>query len=160
MIGGTAGKKRAILYPIRVFSERFRLAESLHAESSMASIADELSDRLKRFAVRVIRFCRELPTDAITSVLAKQLVRSATGTSSNHRAARRGRSRAEFVAKLGVVVEEIDETVHWLELIDESGLLTARNAVEELHWLLQEATELRAIFVRSLSTARMNDRRM
>jgi four helix bundle protein len=77
----------------------------------MPSIADELAARVMRFAVRVLRFSRRLPGDVSAAVIAKQLVRSGTGTSANYRAARRGRSRAEFIAKLGIVVEEADETL-------------------------------------------------
>jgi len=125
----------------------------------MSCIADELAARVMRFAVRVVRFCRALPTEATVAVLAKQLLRSATSASANYRAARRGRSRAEFIAKLGLVVEEADETMHWLEMIRDANLLDDRAALEELANLLEEGRELRAIFVRSVSTARMNQMR-
>jgi four helix bundle protein len=88
--------------------------------------------------------------------MARQLVRAATGESANYRAARRGRSRAEFIAKLGVVAEEADEAEHWLTLIDEGKLLTGPAALDELAWLRGEAAELRAIFVQSVKTARNN----
>jgi four helix bundle protein len=122
----------------------------------MASTADQLADRVAQFALRVLKFTRKLPSDYASSDLGRQLVRAATSESANYRAARRARSRPEFIAKLGLVVEEADETEHWLELIDGGKLLTVPAAVKELAWLRGEAAELRAIFVQSVKTARAN----
>jgi four helix bundle protein len=110
---------------------------------------DELKRRTKEFGLRVLKVCAALPNNVIGRAIAAQLVRSGTSVGCNYRAACRGRSRAEFVAKLGVVVEEADESAYWLELIGEGGLLSARR----LRPLLQEAEELVAIMVRSRKTA-------
>ena len=124
----------------------------------MNATADQLAARVTAFAVRLVRFCRTLPREPTTDVISKQLVRSGTSASANYRAARRGRSRAEFVAKLGLVVEEADESVHWLEIIDEAELLSGVVASVEMRWLLDESRQLRAIFSRSLTTARSNQK--
>jgi four helix bundle protein len=86
-----------------------------------------------------------LPTDPASDVIVRQLVRSGTGESAHYRAARRGRSRAEFMAKLAVAAEEADETEHWLTVITDSHLVTPRAMLQELEWLLDEAKPLRAI---------------
>jgi four helix bundle protein len=116
------------------------------------SQADELSDRVRRFAVRVLKFVRTLPRDPATDAVARQLAKAAPSESANYRAARRARSRAEFVAKLGTVAEEADEAEHWLDVLRESGAASG----SEFRWLLNESRELRAIFVASAKTARAN----
>ena len=110
----------------------------------------ELKTRTKQFALRVMKLVGALPNDFVANAIGNQLVRSGTSVGANYRAACRGRSKAEFVAKLGIVVEEADESVYWLELIIEGQLLTA-NLVEPL---LQEANELTAIMAASRKTAR------
>jgi four helix bundle protein len=114
--------------------------------------ADQLRRRVKRFAIRVLKFVKALPKDAVTSEVVRQLAGSASGTSSNYHAACRARSRAEFIAKLGLVVEEADETEHWLDVLAKAELASG----SELEWLTQEAAELRAIFKASVDTARAN----
>jgi four helix bundle protein len=111
-----------------------------------------LKSRTKAFALRVMRLVAALPNTSVGRAIGGQLIRSATSVGANYRAACRGRSRAEFVAKLGIVVEEADETVYWLELIMEGGLLQ-KEQVEALHG---EANELVAIIVSSRKTC-MND---
>ena len=111
---------------------------------------EELQARTKRFALDVIRLVEALPKSKSADVLGRQLLRSATSVAANYRAACRGRSKAEFVAKLGIVVEEADESLFWLELIAEAGLVTS----DHLQPLIQEADELTAIFVASRKTAR------
>jgi four helix bundle protein len=120
----------------------------------VASEADELAERVRRFAVRVLKFVRKLPRDPSTDAVARQLAKSGSGESANYRAARRARSRAEFVAKIGTVAEEADESEHWLDVLRESGL----GSGNEFEWLLNESRELRAIFVASAKTARANHR--
>ena len=102
-----------------------------------------------------MRFVRNLPRDPSTDTIARQLAKSATSESANYRAARRARSRAEFVAKMGTVAEEADESEHWLDVLEESGAGSGR----EFEWLLNESRELRAIFVASATTARANHRK-
>lgn len=80
----------------------------------------ELKARTKQFAVDVIKLCRAIPASPDGRVVAGQLLRASTSVAANYRAACRGRSRAEFIAKLGVVLEESDESLLWLELIAES----------------------------------------
>ena len=91
-----------------------------------------------------------LPRTREANVIALQVLRSATGMAANYRAAGRSRSKAEFVAKIGVVVEEADETVFWLEMLIESGIVSPT----KLQNLLAEATQLVAIFTASRRTAR------
>ena len=81
------------------------------------SYADDLSDRVRRLAVRVIRFARALARGPVADPIVRQLVRCGCGVSANYRSARRSRSRAEFIARLAVVVEEADEAEHWLAII-------------------------------------------
>ena len=112
--------------------------------------AKELQARMKSFALRIIRMFRSLPKTEEARILGRQVLRSGTSVAANYRAACRARSKAEFVAKLGVVVEEADETVFWLELLVESGIV----AREKLADLLEEADELLAIVAASRRTAR------
>lgn len=109
-----------------------------------------LKERTKQFALRVMRLVDALPNTISGCAIANQLVRSGTSVGANYRAACRGRSKAEFIAKLGIVIEEADECCFWLELIMDGDLLP-RNRVEPLH---QEANELTAIFVSSVRTAK------
>ena len=112
--------------------------------------SEALKVRTKGFALRVLRLYRSLPRTEEARILGSQLLRSGTSIGANYRAACRGRSRAEFVAKLGVVLEEADETVFWLELLQEGTIFPAG----KLRDLLQEANELVSIFVSSVRTAR------
>lgn len=105
--------------------------------------------RTKSFALRVLKMVDHLPNTIAGRAIGTQLVRSATSVGANYRAACRGRSRAEFAAKLGIVAEESDESLYWIELISEAGLLTKRK-IEDL---LKEADELTAIFTAARRTA-------
>jgi four helix bundle protein len=124
----------------------------------VSSQANELAARLKRFATRIVIFARAMPTDPSSQVLARQLTGSGTAQSANYHAARRGRSRVEFIAKLGVAVEEADETEHWLIVIRDAHVMSTASGLRELEWLLDEARQLRAILVASVKTARANHR--
>jgi four helix bundle protein len=110
----------------------------------------ELKDRTKRFALRIIRLTDSLPRKMAADVLGRQVLRSATSVAANYRSACRARSRADFISKMGVVEEEADESGFWLELIGDAQLLPADN-LAELH---REAGELTAIAVSSIRTAR------
>jgi len=110
----------------------------------------ELRSRTKAFALRVLRLVNSLPRRMDSDVIAKQLLRSATSVAANYRAAQRPTSKAELISKISVVVEEADETVFWLELLTESGLVSA----ERIGDLTREANELLAIFAASQRTAR------
>jgi four helix bundle protein len=100
----------------------------------------------------VIRLFQHLPRSTEAQVLGKQLLRAATSVGANYRAAGRARSKAEFVAKIGIVVEEADETIFWLECLMESGIVKP----DLLRDLLAEANELVAIFAASRRTARQS----
>jgi four helix bundle protein len=102
--------------------------------------------------MRVIRLFQYLPRSTEAQVLGKQLLRAATSVGANYRAAGRARSKAEFVAKIGIVVEEADETIFWLECLMESGIVKP----DLLRDLLAEANELVAIFAASQRTARQS----
>jgi four helix bundle protein len=84
---------------------------------------EELRNRTKRFALRIIRLFQHLPRTTEAQVLGKQLLRSGTSVGSNYRAAGRARSKAEFISKVGIVVEEADETVFWVECLIESEIV-------------------------------------
>src|SRR5215471_7584203 len=105
----------------------------------MPSPADSLQERAEAFAVRVLQFVKRLPRNPATDSVARQLSRSGPSVSANYRSARRSRSRAEFIARFGVVVDEADESEHWLSIVKKSGLMTG----SELDWLLRESGELR-----------------
>jgi four helix bundle protein len=111
--------------------------------------AQELKERTKQFALRVMHLVDTLPTTPKGRAIASQLVRSGTSVAANYRAACRGRSKAEFIAKVGVAEEEADETALWLELIIEDKLL----AEKKVSALLDEANELVAIMAASYISA-------
>jgi four helix bundle protein len=112
----------------------------------------ELLARTKSFALRSLKLVDHLPRTASGRAIGNQLVRSATSVGANYRAACRSRSRAEFAAKLGVVAEEADESVYWIELIREGKLLPESKIVA----LLGEANELTAIFTSARRTSAKN----
>jgi len=85
----------------------------------------ELSARTKSFALRIMRMSDALPKTRAGNVVGHQILRSATSVAANYRAAGRARSKAEFIAKIGIVIEEADETVLWLELLAEGNVLPA-----------------------------------
>ncbi|MFN0107269.1 MAG: four helix bundle protein [Blastocatellia bacterium] len=114
----------------------------------------ELKNRTKAFALRVIRLVEKLPSGRTADVISKQLVRSATSVAANYRASCRAKSNADFIAKMGIVEEEADESAFWMEVICESGLMK-KELVEEL---LDEANQIVAIVVSSVNTARGHKR--
>lgn len=110
----------------------------------------QLAARTKHFALRVIRTCQALPKSREANAIAQQILRSATSVAANYRSAGRSRSKAEFIAKIGVVLEEADETALWLELLSESGIISATKLTN----LLDEANQLTAIFSASRRTVK------
>lgn len=115
---------------------------------------EDLKRRTKQFALRVIRAVQALPGDKVARHIGGQLLRAGTSGGSNYRAACRARSTAEFVAKLGVVEEEADESQFWMEVLVEAGIMSER----KLASLRQEAGELLTIVVSSAITARRRKR--
>ena len=112
----------------------------------------ELLTRTKAFGLRILKLVDHLPRSTSGRAIGNQLVRSGTSVGANYRAACRSRSRAEFAAKLGVVAEEADETVYWLEVIRDGNLLPAKKLTE----LLKAADELTAIFTAGRRTSSRN----
>ena len=109
-----------------------------------------LRERTNQFALRVLKLSSSLPKTDAGRTIGRQLLRSGTSVAANYRAVGRSRSQAEFVAKMGVVVEEADESVFWLELLVDGGIMPKPRLDE----LTCEANELLAIFVASQKTAR------
>ncbi|HEV2841460.1 MAG TPA: four helix bundle protein [Chthoniobacterales bacterium] len=112
----------------------------------------DLKKRTKAFALRILKLVDVLPKTTAGRALASQIVRSGTSVAANYRAACRAKSPADFIAKMGIVEEEADETLFWLELLEESDLVAAT----KLTAIKQEADELIAITVTSIKTARRN----
>ena len=111
---------------------------------------EEMKSRTKKYGLRVIKAVQALPTDRISGVLGSQLLRSGTSVGANYRAACRARSTADFVNKLKIVEEECDESLYWMELIVESGVMIARR----LSNLMKEGDEILSIVVASLKRNR------
>ena len=114
---------------------------------------EELKARCTQFSLRVMRLVRALPDDRVSRTIANQLVRSGTSVSANYRAACLAKSPADFAHKVGIAVEESDESALWMELIIEDNILPAK----QVESLLQEANELTAIFCASIKTSRQNN---
>lgn len=109
----------------------------------------DLKERTQVFALRVVQFCRHLPKTDEAREAGSQLRRAANSVRANYRAARNGRSRAEFVAKIGEVHEEADECRDWLQYLEQAGISSDPD-------LFQEAQELASIFTAAAKTAREN----
>ena len=111
---------------------------------------DNLKQRTKAFALRIIKLVESLPKTQTARVIGDQLLRSGTSVPANYRAACRARSNAEFIAKLGIVEEETDESVFWIEMLIDSNLVKQ----ELVSDLMDEGSQLTAIWVTSINTAR------
>jgi four helix bundle protein len=111
---------------------------------------DDFRTRTFHFGIRCIRLAESLPSAKASQVVAKQLIRCATSVGANYRAAIRGRSRADFIAKMGIVEEECDESLYWLDVISELKLIPDNRLAE----LRKEANELLSITVSSIKTSR------
>jgi four helix bundle protein len=118
--------------------------------SPVAEWVDGFKARTKRYALSVIQLVGDLPRSVTSDVIGRQLIRCSTSVPANYRAACRGRSKPEFCAKLGIVEEEADESIFWLEMIIEAGLLPPARVKP----VLDEANEILAVIVSSLRTAR------
>jgi four helix bundle protein len=112
----------------------------------------DLKQRTKLFALAVIMFVESLPKRRAAEIIGRQLLRSGTSVGANYRSACRARSAADFIAKMTIVEEEIDESIYWLELLLESKIID----IERVQPLIKEANELLAITVASIKTARKN----
>src|SRR3982750_2576692 len=112
--------------------------------------SEEMKARTRAFALRIIRLAQGLPNTPTANVIRNQMLRCGTSVGANYRAACRGRSKRDFIAKLGIVEEEADESVFWIELLIDAGILK-RPRVESL---ITEGNEILAIVVSSIKSAR------
>ena len=112
----------------------------------------QMKDRTKEFAKGVIQLCRELPDNREGRLIGNQLFRSGTSVAANYRATCRAKSRSDFIAKLSIVEEEVDEALFWMELLYEMNILRS-TLLEDL---MRESTEILAIVVASIKTSRKN----
>jgi four helix bundle protein len=119
-------------------------------EMDREEMKGEMKRRTKEFALRVIRLVQSLPKGQMADVLGKQLLRSGTSVGANYRAACRAKSRADFISKMGIVEEEADESMYWIELLIESGLMQHDRVAN----LLDEADQIVAMTVSSINTTR------
>lgn len=110
----------------------------------------DLKKRTKAFALRIIRLYAALPKTTTAQVLGKQVLRSGTSVGAHYREASRARSTAEFISKLEVAVQELDETLYWLELLEEGAIVSSTSVAS----LKTEVDALIAIFVSSVRTAK------
>lgn len=114
--------------------------------------AEALKQRTREFALQVFKLVDALPRSKSVEIIGNQLARAASSIGANYRAACRGRSKADFISKIGIVEEEADETQYWLELLMDMG----KTNQQEIITLLEEAKELKAIFTASGKTAKLN----
>ena len=113
---------------------------------------NDLKKRTKQFGLRVIRLVESLPSSQTARVIGNQLLRSGLSVGANYRAACRGRSKADFISKAGISLEEADESLYWMEMLQEAGVVP----VEKMKDLMKETDELVAIFTSSIKTAKAN----
>lgn len=128
----------------------------------------ELQHRTKKLALEIIKLAKQLPNNRVGWTFSDQIIRSATSVAANYRAVCRARSDKEFIAKMGIVIEEADETLFWLEMIDESGVMIddlkdddlrfrnekVQNSKSKINNLKEEANQLVSIFVASAKTVK------
>ena len=115
---------------------------------------EEMKDRTKRFALRIVRLVAALPDNKVCFVMGRQLLRAGTSVGANYRASCRARSAADFINKMGVVEEECDEVLYWLDLLVESKQINPPDVSD----LVKEGNQLLSILVASIRTARKNAR--
>ena len=113
---------------------------------------EDLKERTQRFSIRIIKLVEHLPETKSSRVIADQILRSSSSIGANYRAARRSKSRRDFINKLKIVEEETDETLYWLEVIEQLRMLDPKRLKD----LTNEANELLSIFVTSIKTAKSN----
>ena len=114
---------------------------------------EEMKLRTKKYALRVIKAVQALPNDRVANVLGSQFLRAGTSVGANYRAACRAKSTADFVNKLKIVEEEGDESLFWMELLVESGIVSQRKLGE----LMKEGDEIVSIVVAALKTTRQSN---
>jgi len=127
-----------------------RIAEC--GEKRIAMNNQDLKKRTFAFGIRCVRLVEKLPKGMVSELFGRQLIRCATSVGANYRAAARGRSRADFISKLGIVEEECDESMYWIESLVEMNLIKLKQVDD----LLKEANEILSIIISSINTARKN----
>ena len=120
------------------------------SEACVGGISQQLQERTRHFALRVIKMVQALPRSSVSEVIGKQVLRSATSVGANYRAACRARSKKEFIAKLGIVIEEADESIYWIQLVVDAGLMSPK----QVSLLEKEAEEILSMIVASVKTAK------
>lgn len=115
----------------------------------------DLGPRTREFALRIIKMYSNLPHETVAQVLGKQVLRSGTAVGANYREANRGRSKAEFISKMGDCLKELEETIYWLELLVESTVVSAT----KISALVDETRQLTAIFVTIINRAKERQER-
>lgn len=110
---------------------------------------DEFKRRTKAYGLRIIRLFEALPVTGAATIIGRQLVRAGTSVGANYRAACRAKSRADFISKMGTVEEEADETIYWLELLVEAGIVKSTRIAD----LKDEGDEILSVVVSSINTA-------
>ncbi len=113
---------------------------------------DEMKLRTKQYALRIIKLVEKLPRTRTSEVIGRQLLRSGTSVGANYRSACRAKSRADFISKMGTVEEEADESIYWMELLAETGLIN----LDEISDLLDEGNQIVAITISSIRTTKKN----
>jgi four helix bundle protein len=113
---------------------------------------DEMKHRTKQYALRIIKLVEKLPKTRTSEVIGRQLLRSGTSVGANYRSACRAKSRADFISKMGTVEEETDESIYWMELLAETGLIN----LDEISDLLDEGNQIVAITISSIRTTKKN----
>ncbi|MFZ2362591.1 MAG: four helix bundle protein [Anaerolineae bacterium] len=126
------------------------LGRDRESEEIVAGEKTDLKKRTKAFALRIVRLYTALPKTTVAQVLGKQVLRSGTSVGAHYREASRARSTAEFISKLEVAIQELDETLYWLDLLQEAAIVRPGQLTD----LRAEAEELISIFVSSVRTAK------
>lgn len=111
---------------------------------------NEMKNRTKTYALTIIKLVQGLPNTPTVRVIGNQLLRSGTSVGANYRASCRAKSQADFIAKMGIVEEEADESIYWMELLVESGIVNSTAVAE----LCNEGNQIVAMIVSSINTAR------
>ena len=126
------------------------LGRDRESEEIVAGEKRDLKKRTKAFALRIVRLYTALPKTTVAQVLGKQVLRSGTSVGAHYREASRARSTAEFISKLEVAIQELDETLYWLDLLQEAAIVRPGQLTD----LRAEVEELISIFVSSVRTAK------
>jgi four helix bundle protein len=146
---GGGWRRRKLHKQLRISDCGFRI-DNRRPKGTESMNPEEMKARTMKFSLRVVKMVDSLPRGKASDVMGRQLLRSGTSVAANYRAACRSRSSADFINKMSIVEEDADESIFWMELLGESGLINELRTKE----LMKEANELLAITVSSINTAR------